>query len=230
MHSSISKKVRTTDVEYVCGRECGPPPHIYRRRQPRQHKNIISGLLACVFVSLFTLVTFRSLLFPNTHLVPVPLSNATPDTVILSPCQTLATPTATPDLSTLENLYDATVEWYCQLLQQKQYEDAYKVLSTDLHRNLSFSQFTHDANYLVLEKQWFLYKIVASEPITGRQSWVIEALLKATVSSIPKSIWYNWEIFLSMQEGHPAITSITLHEVAEGELPEAYRQRGGARI
>ncbi len=228
MPSIINKRVRTTNVRYGDGRARGPI-HTYRRTQPRSSKNIVSGLLACILVSLFTLVTCRSLLFPDTHLVPVPLHNATPDTLMLSPCQALTTPTATPDLSTLENLYDATVQWYCQLLQQKWYKDAYEVLSPDLHKKVSFSQFMHDPNYLVLEKQWFLYKIVASVPISGSQSWVIEVLLKATVTTIPKDIWYNWEIFLGIEGGHPAITSITLHQIAEGKLPEALHSDGGAK-
>jgi hypothetical protein len=175
------------------------------------------------------LVAYRSLLFPNTHLVPAPIQNATPDAFLLTPCQTLATPTATPEISTLEHLYNATIEWYCQLLQQKRYGDAYKVLATQLRKNMSFSQFMRNRNYLVLEKQWFLYKITASEQIPGRQSWVIEALLKTTVATVPKTIWLNWEIFLYIEGGHPAIEKVTLHQIAEGELPQALRLEGGAR-
>ena len=219
MHSINKPKVRATDVEYVYECERGPT-HVYRRIQPRLFKNIIPGLLVCTCVSLFTLVACRSLLFPNTHLVPVPSPNTTSVPLSLSPCQTQVTPTITPELFSLENLYNNTIEQYCQLIQQMKYKDAYKILATTLQGQLPLSQFVSNHNYIVLEKRWLLYQIVASQPLNGSKSWVVEALLKATECSLAETVWYNWEIFLSLQGSHAVITSMTLHHIEADYLPK----------
>ncbi len=170
-------------------------------------------ILLCLCVSLFTLFVCRTTLFPNVHLVPILNNSVTPIPKVSLACLPLSTPTPSQAFSINERKYNAAVEHYCQLIQQKCYRKAYELLSIALRKHVSLLQFKNTASYVVSEKQWTLYQIVTSQPAKDIGSWIVGVTLKAITSPIAHIILYNWEIYLSMEHNYPAIVQIKLYPV-----------------